>query len=139
MAQNTDCKDLEEKYQNLEIEAAACKEENEAFGLHRSLIESRAGVKRYWRLATTRSFLPIPERKNCLGGPRMIWRPVRSRNLSMRTTEKRCCVNTRNRSEAKRPSGHHHSESSIVQAISNGSGSGQRCFQRIPIPRSSVF
>jgi diguanylate cyclase (GGDEF)-like protein/PAS domain S-box-containing protein len=40
MAQNTDCKDLEEKYQSLEIEAAACKEENEAFSLHRSLIEN---------------------------------------------------------------------------------------------------
>ena len=40
MAQNRDCKDLEEKYQSLEIEAAACKEENEAFSLHRSLIEN---------------------------------------------------------------------------------------------------
>ncbi|MGD2011689.1 MAG: PAS domain S-box protein [Desulfobacterales bacterium] len=40
MARNTDCKDLEEKYQNLEVEAAACKEENEAFPLYRSLIEN---------------------------------------------------------------------------------------------------
>ena len=40
MARDTDCKDLEEKYQNLEAEAAACKEENEAFSLYRSLIEN---------------------------------------------------------------------------------------------------
>ncbi|MDP4857667.1 MAG: PAS domain S-box protein [Desulfobacterales bacterium] len=40
MARNLDCKDLEEKYQSLEAEAAACKEENEAFSLYRSLIEN---------------------------------------------------------------------------------------------------
>ena len=40
MARDTDCKDLEEKYQNLEVEAAACKEENEAFSLYRSIIEN---------------------------------------------------------------------------------------------------
>ncbi|MGA9236709.1 MAG: PAS domain S-box protein, partial [Desulfobacterales bacterium] len=40
MARNIDCKDLEEKYQSLEAEAAACKEENEAFSLYRSLIEN---------------------------------------------------------------------------------------------------
>ena len=31
MAQNTDCKDLEEKYQNLEVEAAACKKKMRRF------------------------------------------------------------------------------------------------------------
>jgi diguanylate cyclase (GGDEF)-like protein/PAS domain S-box-containing protein len=40
MARNIDCKDLEEKYQSLEAEAAACKEENETFSLYRSLIEN---------------------------------------------------------------------------------------------------
>jgi diguanylate cyclase (GGDEF)-like protein/PAS domain S-box-containing protein len=40
MARNTDCKDLEEKYQNLEVEAAACQKENEALSLYRSLIET---------------------------------------------------------------------------------------------------
>lgn len=40
MARNTDCKDLEKKYQNLEVEATACKEENEALLLYRALIEN---------------------------------------------------------------------------------------------------
>ena len=40
MARKTDCKDLEEKYQTLEVEAATCKEEKEALSLYRSLIEN---------------------------------------------------------------------------------------------------
>ncbi|MGW8187796.1 MAG: sensor domain-containing diguanylate cyclase, partial [Desulfobacterales bacterium] len=40
MARNTDCRDLEKKYQYLEVEVAACREENEALSLYRSLIEN---------------------------------------------------------------------------------------------------
>ncbi|MFZ0614134.1 MAG: PAS domain S-box protein [Desulfobacterales bacterium] len=40
MASDTDCRDLEQKYHDLEVEAAACQEENEALPFYRSLIEN---------------------------------------------------------------------------------------------------